>query len=175
MRRILKNMKFRIWMVGCLLAALPAAAQETSMAQAAEKQKKARRGDTKVLTEADLRTAGGARLAVPVGEAPATDASAPTAAAGAAGPREKSDDEKRAERKAEIEKKIQEARARIEELQKTIGQAQLELNDVSNYTYGPRRGGIQKLIDDSQKEIAAQNQAIADLQEQARREGIAAR
>jgi DNA repair exonuclease SbcCD ATPase subunit len=168
-------MKFRIWMLGCLLAALPAAAQETSMAQAAEKQKKARRGDTKVLTEADLRSAGGARLAVPAGSAPAAEAAAPTAASGAPGTPEKSEDEKRAERKAEIEAKMQEARARIEELQKAITQAQAEMNDVSNYTYGPRRAGLQKHIDDSQAEIAAKNQAIADLQEQARREGIAVR
>lgn len=173
MRRILDNMKFRLWMLGCLLAALPAAAQETSLAQAAEKQKKARRGDTKVFTEADLRSASGSRLAVPAGTAVAAEA--PAASASAPGKQEKSDEEKRAERKVEVEKKIQEARARIEELNKAISQAQLELNDVSNYTYGPRRAGIQKFIADSQKEIAAQNQAIADLQDQARREGIAAR
>jgi len=170
-------MKFRIWTLGCLLAALPAAAQETSLSQAAEKQKKARHGDTKVFTEADLRSASGSRLAVPAGSASAAEASAAPAAvaATASGQKDKTDEEKRADRKAEIEKKIQEARARIEELNKAISQAQLEMNDVSNYTYGPRRAGVQKFIEDSQKEIAAKNQAIADLQAQARQEGIAVR
>ena len=170
--RILKHMKFTVLALGCLLAVQPAVAQE--LAKAAEKQKKARRGDSKVYTEADIR--GGpssSRLAVPSGAAPATAAPAGQAGAAASGGAgEKSEDELRAEKKAEIEKKIQDARTRIADARKAIENAQLELNDVSNYTYGPRRAEIQKFIEDGQKEIAAQEQSIADLEEQARRAGI---
>jgi len=163
--------KLGILMLGCALAALPAAAQETTLAQAAEKQKKSRHGDVKVYTEADLRSAGGARVATPPEVAPLT-ATAQAGGAATAGATEKSEEEQRAEKRADIEKKLQDARARIESLRKAIDQAQLELNDVSNYTYGPRRAQIQKFMDDGKQQIAAQEQAIADLLEQARRAGI---
>lgn len=169
--RILKSMRLTVLALGCLLAVQPAVAQE--LAKAAEKQKKARRGDSKVYTEADIR--GGpssSRLAVPPGAARASGAPAGQAAAASGGAGEKSDDELRAEKKAEVEKKIQDARTRIADTRKAIENAQLELNDVSNYTYGPRRAQIQKFIEDGQKEIAAQEQSIADLEEQARRAGI---
>lgn len=163
-------MKLTVLALGCVLAVQPAMAQE--LAKAAEKQKKARKGDTRVYTEADIRGgAGASRLAVPPGAAAAAAPAAQAApAARAAG--EKTDEEIRAEKRADIEKKIQEARALIEETRKAIDGAQLELNDVSNYTYGPRRAEIQKFIEDGQKQIAAQEQAIADLEEQARRAGI---
>ncbi len=107
------------------LFAVPALAQE-SMAQAAERQKKARTGQTKVITEAELR-AGGSKAyaaasvegapAVPV--SPATPNSPATASAPA-----KSDDQLRAEKKLEIEDKLKHWNDFIADTKKAMEQAQ---------------------------------------------------
>jgi DNA repair exonuclease SbcCD ATPase subunit len=154
-------------------SAIPAVAQE-SMAQAAERQKKARKGQTKVITDAELRRGGNkAYSPASVDGAPAQPATAadPAAATTDAAPA-KTDDQQRAEKKAEIEKKIKQWNDFIAETKKTMDQAQTELNDLGGATFGSRRAGLQRIIDEGAQHLAEAQQSIADLQEQARRSGI---
>lgn len=155
------------------LLALPAMAQET-MAQAAERQKKARKGQTKVITDDELkgvRTKG--YVAASADGTPQPNAS--PAATGAPGdaPAAKSDEEQRAEKKAEIEKKIKQWTEFIADTKKSMDEAQFELNDLASNTFGSRRAGLQKIIDEGNQQVAEAQQAVADLQEQARRAGLA--
>lgn len=154
-----------------LCAAAPLAAQ--SLPEAAEKQKKERKGQAKVYTEDDLKRAG-ARAALPPEAAPPAEAATSEPAAAAAKPKaeEKTDDQLRAEKKAELEKKIQEQQGIIAQVRKMMDDARQELNDLSNYTVGPRRAALLKIIDDGNAEIAKANAAIAEVEEQARRAGV---
>jgi hypothetical protein len=154
-----------------LFAAGPLGAQ--SLPEAAEKQKKERKGQAKVYTEDDLRKAG-ARTATPQELAPSADQAKPDAAGAAAKPKtdEKTDDQLRAEKKAEFDKKIKDQQDLIAQVRKMMDDAQRELSDLSNYTVGSRRGALIKVIDDGNAEIAKANAAIADIEEQARRAGV---
>jgi hypothetical protein len=154
-----------------LCAAAPLAAQ--SLPEAAEKQKKERKGQAKVYTDDDLRKAG-TRVATPGEAAPATDATKAETAAPGVKPKaeEKTDEQLRAEKKADLEKRIQEQLAIIVQVRKVMDDAQRELNDLSNYTMGPRRAGLAKVVEDGNAEIAKANAAIADIEEQARRAGV---
>lgn len=170
-------MKIAVAVSILLILPVSALAQET-MAQAAERQKKARTGQpkAKVITEDELRTAGtkGYVPAAVAGSASpqpgASPGPTPSGAPAAAAP--KSDDQLRAEKKAELEKKMKELTDWIAATKKAMDEAQLELNDLSNVTLGSRREGLQKVIDGGNKNLAEAQQAIADLQEQARRAGI---
>jgi DNA repair exonuclease SbcCD ATPase subunit len=158
------------------LLALPAVAQE-SMAQAAERQKKARTGQTKVITDAELRNnrSKAYNPASVDGAAPAASAEtgAPTPAAPGASAAPKSPDQLRAEKKAELEGKIKQWDDFIAETTKAMEGAQAELNDLRDATLGNRRAGLQRVLDEGNQHIAEAQQTIADLREQARRSGVA--
>ncbi len=154
------------------LFAVPAVAQE-SIAQAAERQKKARRGQTKVITDDDLRnTRSKAYSPAAVDGAPAQPAAVPGPAAAAEAPAAKSDDQLRAEKKAELQEKMKQWSDFIAETKKAVDQAQSELNNLSAATFGNRRAGLQKIVEEGNAHIAEAQQSIAELQEQARRSGI---
>lgn len=155
--------------------AIPALAQE-SMAQAAERQKKARKGQTKVITDDELRgvrSKSYSPASVDGTTSPQPAASPAAGAATADAPAVKSDDQQRAEKKAEIEGKLKQWTDFIAETKKAMDQAQLELNDLGGATFGNRRAGLQKILDEGNQHLAEAQQSIADLQEQARRAGIA--
>jgi hypothetical protein len=154
-----------------LWAAAPLAAQ--SLPEAADKQKKERKGQAKVYTDDDLRKAG-ARTATPPEIGAPADAAKAEPAAAATKPKadEKTDDQLRAEKKADLEKKFQEQQAIIVQVRKAMDDAQRELSDLSNYTMGPRRAALAKVVDDGNAAIAKANAAIADVEEQARRAGV---
>ena len=156
------------------LFAIPAVAQE-SMAQAAERQKKARTGQTKVITDAELKSnrnkAYSAAAVDGAAAQPAPPATSGTTAT-TPGAASKSDDQQRAEKKAEIEAKIKQWTDFIAETRKATEQAQAEMNDLRDATLGNRRAGLQRIVDEANQHIAEAQQAIAELQEQARRGGI---
>lgn len=146
------------------------------MAQAAERQKKARKGQTKVITDDELRSTrskgySAASVDGTTSPQPAASPAAPGAATADA-PAAKTDDQQRAEKKAEIEGKLKQWNDFIAETKKAMDQAQLELNDLGGATFGNRRAGLQKILDEGNQHIAEAQQSIADLQEQARRAGI---
>lgn len=155
------------------VVALPVLAQETSLAAAAEKQKKARTGQTKVVTEDDLRGLRTGYVAAQASGTSGTAAEAPKPGASpAAGEKPKTDDEIKAEKKAGIAKQMKQWTDFIADTRKGMASAQLELNDLSNYTAGNRRAGLQKILDEGNKLIADAEGEIAKLEEEARRAGI---
>ena len=166
------------------LLAAPAWGQSTgstegSLAAQAEKVKKeraARRAAgvrAKSFTNDDLKGAGAGTPAQATPEASSPNAKETSPGQAGAKP-EKTADELRAEQRAAIQKKIDEQKKRIEIIQRVLGDAQRELGDLSNYTYGSRRQALQKAVDDSNAEMAKSLQAIADLEEEARRLGVPA-
>jgi hypothetical protein len=157
-----------------LLAALPALAQEPSLAEAAAQQKKARKGEPiKVITDYDLQGVRSRNYVAPeASPTGATPAAKPADAGTAKTAPAKTEDQLRAEKKAEIDQKIKQWDGFIAETQKSMDEAQLELNDLSSLTYGGRRAGLQMILDDGAKHIAEAKQAIADLAEEARRAGL---
>jgi hypothetical protein len=171
-------------LVGLLLAllALPVwALQSTgspdgSLADQAEKVKReraARRATgkrSKSFTNDNLGPGSGVAASTP-SEAgtPASEGAAP---ADTAAKPEKTDEERRAEKRAEIQKKIDEQKQRIEIINRVAADAQRELSNLSTYNYGSRRAALQKAVDDGNVEMAKTQQAIADLEEEARRIGV---
>lgn len=167
--------------LACVLApwgAVPASAQ--SLAEAAAKERERRKGKTtKVVTEAELRSSGRQTATPPelVGEegAPAGSAS-PAPGAKPAGEGEappKTDEELRAEKKTDLEKRLKMQNDIIAATRKMMDEVQLELNDTGNLTFGGRREALMKIMDEHKQEIAQAEAAIEQIREEARRAGIA--
>lgn len=85
---------------------------------------------------------------------------------------EKTEDQLRAEHRDAIQKKIDDQVKLMDIVREAMDDAQAELNDLTNYTIGSRRGALLKRLEDGKAEIAKAEQTIADLEEEARREGI---
>lgn len=166
-----------------VLAASPLARGDESLGAIAEKAKRereerrAKNGSkpVKSFTDADLK--GGGASSPPADAAadadkPPADANAKDAKPAVNAKAEKTDDEIRAEKRAEIQKKIDEQRQKMQQIDKAMADAQAELSDLTNYTFGTRRASLQKVIDDGQAEKAKAQQTIEGLQEEARRLGV---
>lgn len=152
-----------------LLLAAPALAQEPeeSLTEAAAKEKDRRKATPKAraFTESDLAKA----------KKPGDDLAAPEPAASPSpgGKRERTDEELRTEKKAGYEKRIAEKVAVLEVVRKAMADAQLELNDMTTLTqFGSRKDALQKILDDGAAELKKGDEAIAAIEEEARREGI---
>jgi hypothetical protein len=156
------------------LVAPPLAAQE-SLAQAAERQKKARTGQTKVITEDELRNNRSKAYSPPsVDGAPDQPAAQPSPGAGGKpAAKELTEEEQRAKSKSDIEKQIKDHADYIAVINKQLADAQLELNDIATMTFGGRRTELMRLLDEGKAKIAEVEGQIAELQEKARRAGIA--
>lgn len=85
---------------------------------------------------------------------------------------EKTNEQLRAEHRDAIQKKIDDQVKLMGIVREAMDEAQAELNDLSNYTYGTRRGALLQRLEDGKAEIAKAEQTIADLEEEARRQGI---
>jgi hypothetical protein len=146
-----------------------------SMAAAAEKarrEREARKGQkVKSYTEADLKGSGASgALSSEAAQAGTTSEASPAPGAKKA---EKTDDEIRADKKKDFEKRIAEQVRLMDVIKKAMDEAQTELNDASTSTlFGSRRAALQKRLDDGEVELAKARQAIADVEEEARRQGI---
>jgi len=162
------------------LAPRPSSAQSLAETAAKEKERRSGKGG-KVITEADL---GGASQVQGFESETSSDAEAGTPAEGAAaegaaadkgGPKEKSEDDKRSDKQAALQKELDAERAHIEGIKKDIAVRETELADTSNYLIGGRRGELLKYVDDAKQAIATHEAQVQKLQEQARREGISVR
>jgi hypothetical protein len=151
------------------LGASPRTSSAQSLAEIAAKEKERRTGKGgKVITE----TPSDADSGTPAeGAAPAEGATADTGG----GPKEKSEDEKRADTKAALQKELDAERAHIEGIKKDIALRETELADTSNYLIGGRRTELLKYVEDAKQAIATHEAQVQKLQEQARREGIPVR
>jgi len=162
----------------CVLAPWEAASAQ-SLAEAAAKERERRKGKTtKVVTDAELRgsgrpTATPPELAPNEEAAPAGSASPAPGASPASEAPQKSDEELRAEKKVDLEKRLKLQNDVIAATRKMMDEAQLELNDTSNLTFGGRREALMKIMEEHQKEIAQAEATIEQIREEARRAGIA--
>jgi len=178
---IMESMKLRVGVLVLLVGASVAAApllEAQSLAELA-KQERERRKSAKapgrVITETDLQRrypASEATASTGTPKAAETSSTSAKPAAKPGQPAEKTADELREERRAELQKKVDEQVKRIGEIRQTMDAAQTDLNDLSTLTFGPRRAGLMKAVEDGKAEIAKIEQAIADLEDQARREGL---
>jgi hypothetical protein len=144
----------------------------------------------RVYTEDDLRGAGRPRGTVSqpgssttsepdpnVSPSPSTDASpSPDASPGAvpspgASP-EPTEEEKRATAAKGLQNKIDFYARYIATTRADIEKAQLELNDLTNYTFGGRRTLLMEQIEMLQKNIREAEANIGALEEEARRAGV---
>ena len=171
--------------VAVCLALLPLPAQawqsssdQPSLAEVAQKDKERRAKEkkpAKSFTDADLKSSGRSTFNVMEGVSTTAPAAGEAKAEGEAAPgaaKPKSDDELRAQKKTDLQRRLDEQKKLIEVVQKAVADAQRELGDVANTTYGSRRDALTKRVDDGAKELAKAQQAIADIQDEARRAGI---
>jgi len=179
MRRILTALAF-------VLVALPAwsqssAATDTSLAERAEQAKKeraARRAsgatptNTKSFGDDDLK--GGGSKATSTSSESSTPAAAAAKGEAKADKAAKTDDQARAERREVIQKQLVEEQKRIDLIEKTMADAQRELGDITNYTYGSRRASLQKFLDDGAVELTKAHEKVSSLEEEARKLGASA-
>jgi hypothetical protein len=177
MRRILTALAF-------VLVGLPAwpqssAPTEASLAERAEQAKKeraARRGSAstpaKSFGDDDLKGSGSKAAAS------SSEASSPAVPSGKGDPKAekaaKTDEQAKTERRDVIQKQLVEEQKRIALIEKTMGDAQRELGDITNYTYGTRRASLQKFLDDGAVELTKAHEKVSSLEEEARRLGASA-
>jgi chromosome segregation ATPase len=162
-------------LLAAALLALPRVASAQSLGEAAERAKKERKGGskTKVITDTELRQAGAGRPEAPVSSSE-TATEAPPAAEGAAATGapakpEKTEDELRAEAEAKWRDRVQKARDEIGRLNTEANALQTSLNDLSQNLYGAHRTATMNRLDEVKKQLAAAQQAVADLEEEGRR------
>jgi hypothetical protein len=149
-------------------------ARKTRKDQEKKKKTSGTPGTAKVYTEDDLRTAHGNASVVEDSSAPAAGA---TASAGEAGSASKAptDAELREQKRASLQAQLDAQADFIKRLREAADANQSELNDLSNYLFGGRRANLARAVDERNQQIAQAEQAIADLEEQARRAGVALR
>jgi hypothetical protein len=168
----------RVSMGAALLAAaflaFPLAVSAQSLGEAAERAKKERKGGKgKVITESELRRAGTGEA--PVSSSESTEAAdskeTPKEAAAGTTPAkaEKTDEELRAEAEAKWRERVQKAQDDVTRLSSEASQLQTALNDVSQNLYGAARTGMMTRLEEVQKQLAAAQQSVSDLQEEGRR------
>jgi len=168
---------------GLAVPAASLAQEKSSLGEQAEKTKKDREkkrkeagtsGPAKVLTNDDLRSAQG-NVIVLGGVAATSATGTPAAGAAAAEAKEPTDEEVREQKRADLQAELDVQADFIKRLRESVDQTQAELNDLSNYMYGGRRGALAQIVEERQKQIAEAERAIADLEEQARRAGVSLR
>jgi hypothetical protein len=166
------------FVTAAVVLATPCVIRAQSLAEIAEQEKerrKAAKKPAKTFTESDLKRGGPSTFNAQVGEASSAPAgAAPTASPSpdAGGAKPKSSDELRADQRAGMQKRIDEQKQLAEVVRKAKAQAELELGDVASMSVGTRRQALQKLVDDSNAELAKIQQAIAAIVEEGRRAGI---
>jgi hypothetical protein len=160
-----------------VLSGSVASAQGLAEAAAREKEKrKGKTGSAKVITEEDLRKAGGSSANIPVASSDTADAKAdpnakPDAAKPAAKGDEKSEEQIKAEQAAAWKKKLEQAQKEATVYEDLIKALQLSLNDTSGGVYTPRRAAEQARLEGAQKSLADTRQKVADLEAEGRQKG----
>jgi len=125
----------------------------------------------KVFTNEDLRNAKGTVivLAEPAGE---PEAAPDAGTAGTSSKPEPTEEEKRAQAGAALQKQIDEQAEIIRQARKISEDSERELGDITNYTFGTRRAALMQTVDQAREIMAAAERKIADLEDEARRQGV---
>jgi hypothetical protein len=183
----------RVWTAAALLAAaalaLPQSVGAQSLGEAAERAKKERKGKpSKVITESDLRSAGGGAPQMPVSSSDATEPAATgeatsagestsaapaggeaTRSEGSEGRRAKTDDELRAEAEADWRDRLQKAQVETSRLSSEADRLQTALNDITQNLYGNNRATMIARLEEVQRQLVAARQSVTNLEEEGRR------
>jgi hypothetical protein len=172
-------MRHAMTLAVAVLLAWPAVAQAQSLAEAAAKEREKRKGHApgKVLTEDDLRTAGRSGNAnVDTGaQAPNAAASPAAGKEGAATkdangkPKEKTEDEIRAEQQNVWRDKLKKAQEDVSRLSGLVGQIQTSVNDMTGNVYGSQRTALLNNLEKAKADLQAAQQQVGALQEEGRR------
>jgi hypothetical protein len=143
--------------------------------RAKKKPSSEKKAPVKVITEDDLRnarTSGSSfETAAPEGDAAKADKPADGAEAKPAGPKEKTEDELKAEATAAWRKKLEHAQSEVTRLQGVIDRLQLKLNDTSQPMYGGARTSQLAQMDEAKAGLAAAQAAVEAAAEEGRRAG----
>jgi hypothetical protein len=137
----------------------PPVAAETDPAAGAAYQPEA----APVAPPSDAAAAGAAASPAAVASAPPSPSPSPS---------EKTDAEIREETGKNLQSQVDFYAKHIAAQKAAIEKAQLELNDLTNYTFGGRRKQLADEIEEAQKQVREAEAKIGELEEQARRAGI---
>lgn len=159
--------------------ALPALAEAQSLASIAQAGRRSSR-PARTYTDADLRAARGRvsfAAATEFAEAPSLLGGIPDLGFGALEPPVRAAGEERvderSQRRSELQRQVDAQVKVIGVVQRAMADAQSELNDLTQLTFGNgRRAQLIQLVEDGQRELALAEQAIAGLEDQARRNGF---
>lgn len=162
-----------------LLTGSAATAQSLGEAAAKEKEKRKGRPAPKVITEEELRQAGGtvsSPAAVPDGPAPVAakpaagkDGAKEGGKDGKAAPKEKTPDELRAEQEAAWRQRLADAEKEVAHNKGEVTRLQASLDDTTGGVYTPRRAGLQTSLEQAQRALADSQAKLAGIQEEGRR------
>jgi hypothetical protein len=158
-----------------LCAGAVASAQSLGEVAAREKERREKErqkhGTAKVITEDDLRGGGkgtfsnpgstGGTEAEPAKDAPAADGKTP--------PKEKTEDELKAEQQAAWRKRLDDANTQVGTLTARVSELQAAVNDLSGNLYSAGRTNALNDLEKAKGELATAQQAVADLEEEGRR------
>lgn len=160
-----------------LLTGSAATAQSLGEAAAKEREKRKGKPAPKVITEEELRQAGGtvsSPAAVPDGPAPvaakpAAGKEGTGAKDGKAAPKEKTPDELRAEQEAAWRERLAAAEKEVAYNKGEVTRLQASLDDTTGGVYTPRRAGLQGSLEQAQRALADSQTKLAGIQEEGRR------
>ena len=173
----MKNRLFVALLAVSVLPGLTAAAQ--SLASIAQAGRRSSRGAGRVFTDTDLiaaRSRAGLPEAVEAEAAPVPLDGIPDLGYGAIdrpGAAAAPAVDERAQRKSTLQQQLDQQLKVMDVVRKAVADAQSELNDLTQILFGTgRRAQLIKLVQDGQAELARGELAIAELEEQARRNGF---
>lgn len=162
-----------LFTTGVLL--LPVTGSSQSLGEIAEKQKQKRKGKTThVITEDDLRKGkphpnfnpGGATET-----ASSEDTGEATEKQETGAPKEKSEEEKKAEAEKAWREKLQKTRDEVTKLSAEADKLQTSLNDVTGNLYGATRTNLINQLEKAKQQLAGAQKSVEDLEEEGRRNG----
>jgi hypothetical protein len=161
------------------VSALPALSEAQSLASIAQAGRRTSRTPARTYTDADLRSARGRVSfveAAAAGEEITTLAGIPDLGYGVLDspttPLQPVVDE-RARQRQDLQRQLDEQVKIAGVVRKAMADAQNELNDLTQITFGSgRRTALIQLVEDGQRELARAEQAISGLEDQARRNGF---
>ena len=145
------------------------------LAQQEKDRRKTAKKPAKTFTEEDLKAAGGRTANVMdangSGEAAPADATAPAGDAAKPGAKEKTAEEKRADAEKAWRDQLTKARDKVTQLQTALERLQAVANDQNAMQFGTARADMLNRLEDTKNQLAAAQQAVADLEDQGRRSG----
>lgn len=77
-------------------------------------------------------------------------------------------EEVRAAKQAELQAQLDEELDRMDRIRTVIAQAERELADLTDLTFGTRRANLQKLIEDGEAELEASEEKLVQIEREAR-------